>query len=301
MEQVAETVENHAPARAAPRGPRVQEDGQNSEVAPGSSRVPGDCERERSPQTGDGSRGLKVPDQQGANGNTLDGDGVINSSMPSLETVPEVEGEVEGAVGLGSDTRRASSGGSTADDNPICAICVFAPEGSSMTAYNCGAALDDEREHEASSADHDTTSVSAPPTVWLRPLPSFSSGLATAAAPASFRFQNMWYRHPKFMALVEEVWGLPVPHSGMARLKEKLLRLKQHLRHWNKAVVGDIFRNLAQAETQAREAERQFDLAPTETNLATMNKATALLQRALSVEEDFWKQKLACKWVSEGR
>ncbi|KAK4417131.1 hypothetical protein Salat_2538600 [Sesamum alatum] len=89
--------------------------------------------------------------------------------------------------------------------------------------------------------------------------------------------------------------ALPVHVLSMARLKEKLLRIKQWLRHWNKTTFGDIFRNLSEAEAAVRTAEGDYDHNPSDANLMEMNRATAVFQRALSVEEDFWRQKSACK------
>ncbi|KAK4435914.1 hypothetical protein Salat_0755000 [Sesamum alatum] len=91
-------------------------------------------------------------------------------------------------------------------------------------------------------------------------------------APTSFRFQNMWCRLPGFLQVIAECWALPVHHTGMLRLKEK-------------------------RKLQAAAAEREYDQHPTDANLLTMNRATALLQRTLSVKEDLWKQKSACKWI----
>ncbi|KAK4435911.1 hypothetical protein Salat_0754700 [Sesamum alatum] len=65
-------------------------------------------------------------------------------------------------------------------------------------------------------------------------------------APTSFRFQNMWCRLPRFLQVIAECWALP------------------------------------KAETAVAAAEREYDQHPTDANLLTMNRATALLQRTLS-------------------
>ncbi|KAL0413165.1 UNVERIFIED_CONTAM: putative mitochondrial protein [Sesamum radiatum] len=86
----------------------------------------------------------------------------------------------------------------------------------------------------------------------------------------------------------------------MKQLSEKLKRLKHRLKEWNKESFGNIFEHLSQAEAAVRQAERTYDNYPTDHNLMAMNQCTAKLQQALTIEEDFWRQKSACKWVLEG-
>ncbi|KAK4419665.1 hypothetical protein Salat_2379400 [Sesamum alatum] len=103
----------------------------------------------------------------------------------------------------------------------------------------------------------------------------------------------MWARHPDFLATVQSNWGFPTGCHGKAGLSAKLKRLKHKLRVWNKEVFGNIFDNLREAEAAAAIAKRIYDAAPSETNRAMMNRCTTQLQHALSIEEDFWRQKAA--------
>ncbi|KAL0361196.1 UNVERIFIED_CONTAM: hypothetical protein Sradi_3804100 [Sesamum radiatum] len=91
-----------------------------------------------------------------------------------------------------------------------------------------------------------------------------------------------------------------VTSSGMAKLAEKLKRVKQRLKQWNKDVFGDIFSNVKAAEEVMTRAERTYDVDPTDLNLMEMNRCTALYQQSLSIEEDYWRQKAAVKWSLEG-
>ncbi|KAL0410606.1 UNVERIFIED_CONTAM: hypothetical protein Slati_3650300 [Sesamum latifolium] len=124
--------------------------------------------------------------------------------------------------------------------------------------------------------------------------------VSTSSSPSSFRFQNMWFRHPNFMTVVQDSWNQPSSLTGMLWLAEKLRRLKACLKQWNKEIFGNIFDQLSQAEESVRQAERKYDEEPTDLNLMAMNLCTAKLQRALTIEEDFWRQKSACKWALEG-
>ncbi|KAL0450913.1 UNVERIFIED_CONTAM: hypothetical protein Slati_1647700 [Sesamum latifolium] len=151
--------------------------------------------------------------------------------------------------------------------------------------------------------------VDALPQTVIRHLPRSSSDhsplliqvrTSILKGPSSFRFQNMWFRHSDFMDVVKESWSFPTTSSGMGNLGVKLKRLKHRLKDWNKNVFGDIFANLTVAEEAVVQAEKRYDSTPTEANLLEMNRCTAQLQHALSIEEDYWRQKATCRWVLEG-
>ncbi|KAL0439993.1 UNVERIFIED_CONTAM: hypothetical protein Slati_2482300 [Sesamum latifolium] len=96
--------------------------------------------------------------------------------------------------------------------------------------------------------------------------------------------------------MVKSNWSFPTLGSGLCKLTEKLRCLKHCLKHWNKTVFGDIFCNLRRAEDAVKQAERAFDALPNDENLIAMNQCTAEWQRALLIEEDYWRQEAASKW-----
>ncbi|XP_042016191.1 uncharacterized protein LOC121764202 [Salvia splendens] len=116
----------------------------------------------------------------------------------------------------------------------------------------------------------------------------------------SFRFQNMWVRHPLFLKEVERCWREETGTSGMVNVQLKLSRLKKSLRIWNRVVFGNIFERLGKAEAEAKEASEKFEQNPTPALRVEMNKAIAKFLARLKMEEDFWRQKAAIKWVAEG-
>ncbi|KAL0407597.1 UNVERIFIED_CONTAM: putative ribonuclease H protein [Sesamum radiatum] len=122
----------------------------------------------------------------------------------------------------------------------------------------------------------------------------------TKKGPAPFRFQNMWTKHHAFKQCVLTSWQFPINGKGMFKLQQKLYRLKAALKNWNWEVFGNIFQNIKEAEQKSKAAEVRYDNDPSDTNLIAMNKATAELTLALSMEECYWRQKSACKWLSEG-
>ncbi|XP_012846705.1 PREDICTED: uncharacterized protein LOC105966660 [Erythranthe guttata] len=127
-----------------------------------------------------------------------------------------------------------------------------------------------------------------------------SSAASSSRPPASFRFQHMWIRHATFRQIVEQVWDFPCAQTGMHRLHTKLRRLKQKLQWWNLNVFGDVFKNKERAEAAILEAEHIYDLDRSPENRANLKKATAELTLMLNIEEDFWKQKAACRWATDG-
>ncbi|KAL0410662.1 UNVERIFIED_CONTAM: hypothetical protein Slati_3655900 [Sesamum latifolium] len=103
-----------------------------------------------------------------------------------------------------------------------------------------------------------------------------------------------------FSDVVHSCWTMPVAKQGMLKLKIKLSQLKQHLRHWNKEVFGNLFYNITQAETAVQQAEKTYDNKQSDANLLEMNHKTTIYQNILVAEEDYWKQKASCKWMEEG-
>ncbi|KAL0356484.1 UNVERIFIED_CONTAM: Transposon TX1 uncharacterized protein [Sesamum radiatum] len=99
---------------------------------------------------------------------------------------------------------------------------------------------------------------------------------------------------------VSTSWQQPINGRGMFKLQQKLYRLKAALKKWNFEVFGNIFQNITKAEQNIKIAEQAYDANPSEANLIAMNRATAELTFALSVEECYWKQKAACRWLEEG-
>ncbi|XP_012846407.1 PREDICTED: uncharacterized protein LOC105966395 [Erythranthe guttata] len=97
-----------------------------------------------------------------------------------------------------------------------------------------------------------------------------------------------------------QVWDFPCAQTGMHRLHTKLRRLKQKLQWWKWNVFGGVFKNKERAEVAVLEAEHIYDLDRSPENRANLKKATAELILMLNIEEDFWKQKVACRWASNG-
>ncbi|KAL2253085.1 UNVERIFIED_CONTAM: hypothetical protein Sindi_0103200 [Sesamum indicum] len=86
----------------------------------------------------------------------------------------------------------------------------------------------------------------------------------------------------------------------MIWLQQKLYRLKDHLKQWNKDNFSNIFSLVDQAKAAANEVEKQFDRLPSEANLINLNRQNAALVHALNLESEFWRQKSNSKWLEAG-
>ncbi|KAJ8749245.1 hypothetical protein K2173_018724 [Erythroxylum novogranatense] len=125
-------------------------------------------------------------------------------------------------------------------------------------------------------------------------------GVRSRGLPSSFKFQNMWIRHPTFQSTVAASWEMPQEGYGMYRFSRKLRRLKEVLKHWNKDVFGNVFDRVRQAEATVKSLEQIFDSTQADVDLVNLKSSQANLFQALAAEEDFWRQKARAKWLQEG-
>ena len=88
--------------------------------------------------------------------------------------------------------------------------------------------------------------------------------------------------------------------SGLKKVSEKLHRLKQCLRWWNKHTFGHIFVNVKKRENQVSLAKNVVLNDPSSVNVEALTQAKKLFSEALDIEELFWKQKASLSWRVEG-
>ncbi|XP_022871064.1 uncharacterized protein LOC111390276 [Olea europaea var. sylvestris] len=118
--------------------------------------------------------------------------------------------------------------------------------------------------------------------------------------PRPLRFLNVWTKHHDFLAFVSQKWSFPTHLTRMIVHWEKFFRLKQGLRWWNRHVFGDIIQQVHDTEVGVDEAEIIYDRDPTPEHRNLLHQAQAVLNRTLSIEEGFWKQKAGSRWACEG-
>ncbi|XP_071924898.1 uncharacterized protein [Coffea arabica] len=117
--------------------------------------------------------------------------------------------------------------------------------------------------------------------------------MSAGTVPASFRFLNVWRRHPLFKDVVSEAWGPEVRGVGMVKFYNKLMNVRQCLKRWNREVFGNVASNVAKAEQEFKQREADFDTHRDEESKLRLNEARARYNREMAVECEFWRQKAA--------
>ena len=112
---------------------------------------------------------------------------------------------------------------------------------------------------------------------------------------SSFRFLNVWLKHPKFFAVVREAWQVPIHIGGMAGFFCKLMNTKGRLREWSVRVFGNIFSAVREAEELLRLTKVEYDQCRMVDARARLGEVQAVHARALSRKCDFWREKCAIK------
>nr|XP_016508278.1 PREDICTED: uncharacterized protein LOC107825871 [Nicotiana tabacum] len=96
-----------------------------------------------------------------------------------------------------------------------------------------------------------------------------------------FRFLNFWTTHATFKDV-------------------KLKRVKAALSKWSRETFGDIFKHLAILGDIVRVKEMLLEEEPTIDNRIVLQKAQSKLKKYLSIEEQYWKQKVGKTWFAKG-
>ncbi|KAI0510194.1 hypothetical protein KFK09_010794 [Dendrobium nobile] len=121
---------------------------------------------------------------------------------------------------------------------------------------------------------------------------------------SAFKFQNMWLLNQEFLNIVGMNWEAPIfPNNniyGMTKLWNKLSRLKQVLRWWNKHVFKNLFDNIKEAENEVVDWEVCVASNPLSDNISNLNKAKLKLSALHEQEEIYWQQKATTRFLVEG-
>ncbi|XP_019447270.1 PREDICTED: uncharacterized protein LOC109350495 [Lupinus angustifolius] len=119
--------------------------------------------------------------------------------------------------------------------------------------------------------------------------------------PTQFKFQKMWLHHQDCSRLVEEVWQRSISGCSMSILSQKLKLLKKKFKVWNVEVFGLVSHKVNLAlDAVALIQDNIARNGPNDDNLEEDRVAQQTLIQALTIEEEFWKQKSRLNWFTSG-
>ncbi|XP_027156894.1 uncharacterized protein LOC113758060 [Coffea eugenioides] len=101
------------------------------------------------------------------------------------------------------------------------------------------------------------------------------AGLETSVR-TSFRYLNMWHRHPTFWETVSTVWQGSGSGVGMHLFYSKLSSLRTQLRKWNKKEFGNIFARVQSIEDTYKQQEAEFDSRGDVSSKTRLHEARAM-------------------------
>ncbi|KAL6562915.1 hypothetical protein OROHE_005502 [Orobanche hederae] len=117
-----------------------------------------------------------------------------------------------------------------------------------------------------------------------------------------FHFVKAWLDHPGFSEEVKKSWNSSGINGWASFVfKEKLKRLKDRLRIWNKEVFGNIDKNVEDLENEILVLDRCDDVfGLEEREICRRNEASARLLIALKNRKSLLQQKARLRWLKEG-
>jgi hypothetical protein len=120
----------------------------------------------------------------------------------------------------------------------------------------------------------------------------FSQYNSTRRHSPPFKFYKIWLEHADCGHLVKDIWHKPVVGSPMACLQQKLKRLKQALKVWNKDTFGNIHDNVSIAIGEVNRIQLLIDSGGISDELMLQDyQAQLVLAKALVQHDGFWREK----------
>lgn len=120
--------------------------------------------------------------------------------------------------------------------------------------------------------------------------------------PIPFRFVNAWISHPQYREVVEASWrDEGIVGWGSYVFKEKLKRLKEVLKVWNRDHFGNMDANICRLREEINDLdERDDEGGLSEEEALRRRVATAHLILQLKNKKSLLAQKARMRWLKEG-
>jgi hypothetical protein len=119
--------------------------------------------------------------------------------------------------------------------------------------------------------------------------------------PKPFKFLNCWLHHPEFIPFVKDTWESTILRGSSAFiLKEKLKRLKEALRRWNREVFGIVELNIEKTVQELNDMEDQMANDVLDSDHLNTTGLVKQFWDQIHTKESLLRQKSRTKWVQEG-
>jgi hypothetical protein len=111
----------------------------------------------------------------------------------------------------------------------------------------------------------------------------------------------MWIAHPDCINIIKQSWNSNFTGCPMFILNQKLKKVKENLKVWNKSVFGNIHSNVKNATAKVDSIQQDIDtFGPTDDLIDQERLAKIDLENVLNMDEIFWKEKAKVKWHCDG-
>mgnify|MGYP004717855527 CR=1 FL=1 len=124
---------------------------------------------------------------------------------------------------------------------------------------------------------------------------SFASRLDNGSHP--IRFLNVWTFQSSILVVIWSTWDTALQVFSLRDLCSKLLATQRAIQQWNKHHFGTAVK---ETEAGLERAEGGVANDDSDEDPEELHKAQTELNRALVIEEQFWRQKARVKWLSSG-
>ncbi|XP_058782835.1 uncharacterized protein LOC131657455 [Vicia villosa] len=122
--------------------------------------------------------------------------------------------------------------------------------------------------------------------------------------PKPFKFNNEWFSLASFYPFVEKEWNdIKVEGRGDYVLKEKLFRLKNRLKWWNKEVFGKIELEIEEGVRDINFGDDRLEVEAEDLHpeiIKGRKEATSRFWTRLRIKENMIVQKSRLRWLKEG-
>jgi exonuclease III len=119
--------------------------------------------------------------------------------------------------------------------------------------------------------------------------------------PKPFKFNNCWIDHPDFFSFVKGRWeSMDIQGKKAFIVKEKLKKLKEALKVWNKEVFGIVDLNIDKTVRDLNDLEEQIAYGSIDPSIINSKEKVKQFWEQIHAKESILRQKSRTRWLQEG-